>query len=271
MSGVHPMGDLAPRDIVARAITDRLAAGPGGVSDHVLLDTTRLGRETIATRFPTMVAACAAIGIDPAAEPVPVAPAEHFLCGGVRTDAWGRTGVVGLTAVGEVAATGAHGANRLASNSLLEGLVFGARAGERLAAGLPDRHDPAPSSPPPEPGRAGATHRSMDPDKVRSVLSQYAGIRRDAGGLATAVGLLDSSPQLAAAGGPGVSGGSDADLLLVARSVVAAAAARPESRGCHWRADAPAPAPEWALRRVEVIVRSGSLHVRTTTREQVPS
>lgn len=276
MSGGHPMGDLAPRDIVARAITDRLAAAPGGVGDHVLLDTTRLGRATIAARFPTMVAACAAIGIDPDTEPVPVAPAEHFLCGGVRTDGWGRTAVGGLSAVGEVAATGVHGANRLASNSLLEGLVFGARVAERLTAELPVRHDPAVESTAPRPAGEVGPHRGIDPDKVRAVLSHYAGIRRDAAGLATAAGLLESSWPRSAADGPAdpeSDGPADpaADLLLVARSVVAAAAARPESRGCHWRADAPAADPDWARRRVEVAGGPGTLRVRTTPREQEAS
>lgn len=270
MAGVHPLGDLAPRDIVARAIVERMADGPGGVSDHVLLDTTRLGRETVHRRFPTMVAACAAIGIDPVTEPVPVAPAEHFLCGGVRTDAWGRTGVTGLSAVGEVAATGVHGANRLASNSLLEGLVFGRRVATRLLTGTASRHDPdVPRVLAAAASAAAATQRidacagrdaEADAEKTRAVLSRHAGIRRDGAGLATAADIL-------AALAPASAGGEASDLHLVATALVAAAAARTESRGCHWRADAPVRDPAWEDRRVLVAAdEGGSVRATVTAR-----
>ncbi len=255
MGGVHPLGDLAPRDIVARAIVERMADGPGGVSDHVLLDTTRLGRETVHRRFPTMVAACAVIGIDPVTEPVPVAPAEHFLCGGVRTDAWGRTGVTGLSAVGEVAATGVHGANRLASNSLLEGLVFGRRVATRLLAGTAARHDPDTASVLAAAGAAAEVAREVDAaagrdaeadaEKTRAVLSRHVGIRRDGAGLATAGEILETLA-------PASVDGEGSQLHLVATALVAAAAARTESRGCHWRADAPVPDPAFEHRRVVV-------------------
>jgi len=276
MAGVHPLVDLAPRDIVARAITQRLEAAPGGVGDHVLLDATHLGRRAITQRFPTMVAACAGIGIDPATDPVPVAPAEHFLCGGIATDLWGWTGVPGLFAVGEVAATGVHGANRLASNSLLEGLVFGARVAARLTLDLPPRHDPDNASWP------GVTTPGVDTDalvnsgavtdagKVRAVLSQYAGIRRDPAGLATAVELLGPiSPTLSAATAdvPSIAGGPGADLSLVALAVVLAAVARRESRGCHWRADVPRPLPGWEKTQVELrLSEQAELNARTATR-----
>ena len=120
MTGVHPLADLAPRDVVAATITRRLAETG---AECVWLDATTIPR--FATRFPTVHAACAAIGIDPAKEPIPVTPAAHYTCGGITTDEHGRTGVPGLYAAGEVARTGLHGANRLASNSLLEGLVVG--------------------------------------------------------------------------------------------------------------------------------------------------
>lgn len=253
----HPLADLAPRDVVARAVTDRLADAPGGVGDHVLLDTTGLGAAVVHRRFPTMVAACAAIGVDPVTEPVPVAPAEHFLCGGVRADTWGRTGVPGLYAVGEVAATGVHGANRLASNSLLEGLVVGRRTADRLMLDppVPRRgapvHDrgPAAGSGGPAAGAAAPVPPGPDPDKVRAVLSRHAGIRRSADGLATAADLLAARRPTPA--GTGSRTGS-AELVTVARAVVAAAAARAESRGCHWRSDAPAPVHAWSGRAVEV-------------------
>src|SRR5919108_3897272 len=111
-----------------------MAQAPGGVDDHVFLDATGLGPDELRRRFPSVRAACLAAGIDPARQPIPVAPAAHYHCGGVLTDLHGRTSVPGLYAAGEVARTGLHGANRLAPNSLLEGLVVGARAAQAVAA-----------------------------------------------------------------------------------------------------------------------------------------
>lgn len=275
MAGVHPLADLAPRDIVARAITERLLGAPGGINDHVFLDATRLGFETVHTRFPTMVAACAAVGIDPVTQPVPVTPAEHFLCGGIATDAWGRTGVEGLSAVGEVAATGVHGANRLASNSLLEGLVFGRRVAARLLLDPPARHDPDPVATPATAHRRAGDSRvvsggdgdgpDLDADKIRAVLSRHVGIRRDGAALATAADLLaaaiptDDGPT---AYRPTVYGpcadGPDADLHTVASALVLAATEREESRGCHWRTDLPDPAAAWQDRQVVVRIADGT-------------
>ncbi len=136
MAGVHPLGDLAPRDVVSLAVTRRLAGAPGGVRDHVFLDATGIAPELFARRFPTVSAACAQAGINPNLQPIPVAPAAHYHCGGIITDLHGRTTVAGLYAVGEVTRTGLHGANRLASNSLLEGLVMGERAAEAVASEL---------------------------------------------------------------------------------------------------------------------------------------
>ena len=126
--GVHPLGDLAPRDVVSRAMVTRMQEL--GV-DHLFLDATGFGSDRITHRFPTIVAACRAFGIDPAFESIPVSPAAHYTMGGVRTDLSGRASLAGLYAVGEVAESGVHGANRLASNSLLEGVVFGRRCGRR--------------------------------------------------------------------------------------------------------------------------------------------
>ncbi|WP_007027826.1 FAD-binding protein, partial [Saccharomonospora iraqiensis] len=134
MRGEHPLADLAPRDVVSAAVTRRMAEAPGGVDDHVFLEAT--GVDGFARRFPTVHAACAAVGVDPTRQPIPVTPAAHFACGGVVTGTTGRTDVPGLYAAGEVARTGLHGANRLASNSLLEGLVLGRRAAESVAADL---------------------------------------------------------------------------------------------------------------------------------------
>jgi L-aspartate oxidase len=219
MAGRHPREDLAPRDIVAREI--EAAMRREGV-DHVWLDTTTIAPAVLRRRFPTVIASCEQFGLD-LVRPIPVAPAEHFLCGGVRVDRNGATDVAGLFAVGEVAATGVHGANRLASNSLLEGLVFG----RRVAAGLTLELPPASESV----SQVAPMAQDRDGERVRAILSKYAGIRRDAAGLNAALEELD--------------GLGDGPLATVARSVVVAAAARRESRGCHWRSDHPRTASEW--------------------------
>ena len=140
MVGQHELAELAPRDVVAKGI-HRVLLATG--ADHVFLDARHLGGDFLAGRFPTIVASCLAIGVDPAADLIPVAPAAHYASGGVRTDLRGRTSIPGLYACGEVACTGVHGANRLASNSLLEGLVFSRRIAEDIAAGLPEQAQPA--------------------------------------------------------------------------------------------------------------------------------
>ena len=131
MTRYHPGGDLAPRDVVARSIVreEEQTGGP------VFLTLAHLDADFVARRFPTIAEMCRRIGLDLARDPIPVGPAAHYIMGGVETDEWGRTSLPGLFAAGEVACTGVHGANRLASNSLLEGLVFGARAGDGDAAG----------------------------------------------------------------------------------------------------------------------------------------
>ncbi len=140
MEGQHPLADLAPRDVVAKAIMRRMRETG---AKHVWLDAREFGTEMWEKRFPTILASLRAIGVDPGTDLIPVAPAQHYASGGVRTDVHGRSSVRGLYAVGECACTGVHGANRLASNSLLEGLVFASRIGDVLAEGLPERRDPA--------------------------------------------------------------------------------------------------------------------------------
>ncbi len=232
MTGVHPLGALAPRDVVAAAITSRMTTTG---TDHVLLDATHLGGAKFRRRFPTVHAACTAIGVDPGRAPIPVAPAAHYQCGGVVTDTRGRTTVPGLYAAGEVARTGLHGANRLASNSLLEGLVMGTRAAEAVAADLAMSPCPGPPLPPSE------ARPVADRDAVQRVMSAHAGIGRDAAGLAAASAVAATTwrpvrtPRDA----------EDAGLTLAAVALLAAATARTETRGCHVRTDHPRSAARW--------------------------
>jgi L-aspartate oxidase len=218
MAGKHPLADLAPRDIVAREI-DSVLTRDG--ASHVWLDASAIPAATLHQRFPNILAACERAGIDATVAPIPVAPAEHFLCGGIRTDRWGATSVPGLYAVGETAATGVHGANRLASNSLLEGLVFGRRVAARLVLDFPERAGPIAAQELPDLSAAQGSH---DDARARTILSRHAGVRRSGAGLAAA------ADQLAHLSGT---------IATTARAVLTAAQARHESRGCHWRSDYP--------------------------------
>jgi L-aspartate oxidase len=246
MAGHHPLEDLAPRDIVARRIDAALGTHANAT---VGLDATALGRDVLRSRFPTAYRICMDHGIDPAREPIPVAPVQHYICGGVRTDAWGATDVTGLFAVGEVAATGVHGANRLASNSLLEGMVFGARVAERLVSELPA----APSGTEELPEQAPRV-RATSVAAIRSTMSRYAGVRRDAAGLNAASSALQDMSSSPASGSVDSEPAAEAaaNRWTVASALVAAAAARRESRGCHWRSDHPVTRADWQHR---VVVR----------------
>ncbi|UXA09368.1 L-aspartate oxidase [Mycobacterium sp. SMC-2] len=231
-AGVHPMGDLAPRDVVAAAIDARLKATG---DPCVFLDAR--GIKGFASRFPTVTAACRAAGIDPVRQPIPVVPGAHYSCGGVITDVHGQTGLPGLFAAGEVARTGMHGANRLASNSLLEGMVVGSRAGKAAAA-----HAMAA-------GRVRAVapesivHTALGRGELQAAMSRDASVVRDAAGLNRLSDMLYHAPLRAIAGRRDF---EDVALAAAARAVTAAALARNESRGCHHRAEYPDPAPEQA-------------------------
>jgi L-aspartate oxidase len=235
----HPLADLAPRDIVAAAITDTMAA-TGAPCVH--LDATALpGFER---RFPTVFAACRAAGIDPRREPIPVTPAAHYSCGGVVTDLHGRTAVPGLYAAGEVARTGLHGANRLASNSLLEGLVMGERAVQAVVAdrgvGQAAVLEPSPAVP--------LAPRSI----VQHAMSVAAGIGRSAAGLAAASDAVEAVTEV---GVPcDKAGVEDAALTLLAQALLAAAGTRTESRGCHRRTDFPDRDDVWQRSSLSIVL-----------------
>ncbi|MRH30355.1 L-aspartate oxidase [Microbacterium sp. SYP-A9085] len=238
----HPDGELAPRDVVARAIARRSAAQGA----PVVLDATGLYDADPAVRaarlrgrFPTIDGAVRARGFDWAREPVPVTPAAHYLMGGVVTDLDGRTSLAGLYAVGECARTGVHGANRLASNSLLEGAVFGARAGDAVAAHTASAAWPAPAPAPMAPRVAHARVTAPAPFSraaLQELMWRDAGLLRDAAGLAHAAGALTqwaAVPRIPRT----VAEHEDENLLTVARAVVAAASARTSSLGAHHRLD----------------------------------
>lgn len=236
MAGLHPLADLAPRDVVSAAMAERMAFAPGGVRDHLYLDARGIGEDRLLRRFPTIVAACRKAGIDPVTDVIPVAPAAHYSCGGVRADMNGRTTVPALYAVGEAACTGVHGANRLASNSLLEGLVVARRLAQSLRGNLPPRRNAAiPDQPD---ALIDADARSC----IATEMARDVGIRRSPEGLAvTARTLADAhfsaEPRLAA--------WEATNIHTVASLIVAAATARTESRGCHRRTDFTDPRDEW--------------------------
>ncbi|MEV4618390.1 L-aspartate oxidase [Asanoa sp. NPDC049573] len=234
MVGQHELAELAPRDVVAKGIHRVLLANG---TDHVFLDARHLGGEFLAQRFPTIVASCLAAGVDPATEPIPVAPAAHYASGGVRTDLHGRTSIPGLYACGEVACTGVHGANRLASNSLLEGLVFAKRIADHIAADLPEQSEPVP---------AEADAWVLDPGvrpALQRAMTRGAGVLRSAESLAATAGTIVGLG--ATRGRPTTASWEATNLVTVAAALVAAATAREETRGCHWREDHPAARPEW--------------------------
>ena len=229
MSGVHELADLAPRDVVAKQMA-RVMAEQG--VDHLFLDARGLGADLLHRRFPTLVANCADIGIDPVRDLVPVAPAAHYASGGVRTDLDGRTDVPGLFACGEVACTGVHGANRLASNSLLEGLVFANRIARAVAADLPQ-----PGTPVSHDVATGLVEPGARPELQRA-MTEGAGVLRDAESLATTAKLVtDLADRGTQTTGP--EAWETTNLVTIATALVDAADRRTETRGCHWREDYP--------------------------------
>ena len=278
--GQRFVDELAPRDVVSRAMAARMEAQ--GV-DHLWLDATDL--ERFSSRFPTIAASLAEIGLDPAGDWLPIAPAAHHLSGGVLTDLYGAASVPGLWAAGEAACTGVHGANRLASNSLLEGMVFGARLAERLASGAdgptatgamrallgrpgpgadgiipgrlvadpPTLRAPAQGQRPPAPADV-----AKERDRLQRAMTAGAGIVRSAASLqAAAATARELEPLAAGAGRPELTAGSDpvaqgelANLVTLAGALVGSALERQESRGAHFRSDFPDTDPRWRCRLI---------------------
>jgi L-aspartate oxidase len=241
-------GELQPRDVVARGLWAALASGR-----RALLDAREAVGESFPERFPTVFGACREHGLDPRVEPIPVAPAAHYHMGGVEVDLDGRTSVPGLWAAGEVACTGVHGANRLASNSLLEALVFGARVARSLAATLP--HLRRPGGPLELPPSASAPavddlDAAAAESAIRRVAWENVGLVRTASGLRGALAGIEAVAATLPSGPTRAR-----NLAIVVRLVATAALARPESRGAHFRADHPAADPAW--RRRILLARAG--------------
>jgi L-aspartate oxidase len=253
MLGEHPLADLAPRDVVAKAIMRRMRSEG---TPHVWLDGRMLGADTWLQRFPTILESCRTRGIDPVTDLIPVAPAQHYVSGGVRTDLWGRATIPGLYACGEVACTGVHGANRLASNSLLEGLVFARRIISALEQDEAIVREPlAPSVP-----------SGLLPHGVRRPLQQV--MDTEAGVLRSAESLTAADEQLARLGEAGGATPSTEDwettnLHQIATVLVRHALMRTETRGSHWREDFPLRDDEhWRVRLVTRIDDDGVLTTR---------
>ncbi len=258
MQGVHPLEDLAPRDVVASAISRRMAEAPGGVGDHVFLDATHLG-EKFYERFPSITEACKKAGIDPARDRIPVAPAAHYACGGVPADLDGVTEMPGFFAIGEVACTGVHGANRLASNSLTEGVVAGTRIGSCLSAELPDAVVLWPDV-----GRSfdAPLRNPAQRVEIRSVMSSQVGVLRTPEEMSSAVTQLEALASTASVGVSGSRASWEAtNLLIVASAVSTAARSRTESRGCHRRIDHLEPRDAWLTHLDVRMTLDGSLAV----------
>jgi L-aspartate oxidase len=251
MTARHPLAELAPRDIVARGVFAEIAAGRGA-----FLDAREALGARFAEKFPTVHASCIAAGIDPATQVIPIAPAAHYHMGGIAVDDRGRSSIDGLWAGGEVSSTGAHGANRLASNSLLEAVVYAARIADDIAG----RAIPSPARLP----DALVTPRGAAPDaavakRLRAMMSARVGVIRDGDGLAEAVRSFATLEREAT---------SIALRNMAAAALLVAAAAwtRRESRGAHFRSDHPADVPALAQRTMTTLTAAREVAESLTDR-----
>ncbi len=267
MKGVHELGSLAPRDIVAREI-DRQMKRRG--DKYVLLDCAAIGEKEFAERFPTITDRLRSFGIRAGRDPIPVVPAAHYMCGGVDVDLEGRTEIEGLFAVGEVACTGVHGANRLASNSLLEALVFAHRAAHVVPTDEPRTHP----DPPPEPGGGNGGEDvgviiDHEWDAVRRLLWDYVGLVRSMDRLDRAVErlaiLLKDAERLAGRVPLSPDVGELRNIALVGMLLASAARARHESRGLHFLAERPSADP--IAKESRARIAGGEVRVELTAPE----
>jgi L-aspartate oxidase len=262
MRGHHPLGDLAPRDVVSFTMLQRMNSNDGP-STHLWLDARGVGARRLEEEFPTTVEICRSLGVHPASEPIPIAPGAHYACGGIRADLDGNTSLHGLYAVGEVACTGVHGANRLASNSLTEAMISGARLGQHLADVLSSRRDtlsaPLLSSPGVGAGVDPATREAL-----AAQMSRHAGVLRNCAGLGSILETLEMTPEAPFA--PLDLATLEAtNLHTVSLLVSSAASMREESRGCHRRSDFAQTSDDWAqplclqIVEGEVVAQAGAM------------
>lgn len=248
MAAIHPMAELAPRDVVARAIQAQIS---GSAAGHVYLDLRHLERDLIRRRFPSISERLASHGFDLGKDLIPVAPAAHYFMGGIVADINGRTSMPGLLAIGEVSCTGVHGANRLASNSLLEGLVFGLRAadlaagsltglgGHAAASNMEPEASPAPALP-----ATSRSDRGAIREAVQETMSRNVAVVRSARSLHEALKELESLSAVGEAINGSIPDMELRNLLLLAREVTRSALVREESRGAHFRNDFPMRSPD---------------------------
>lgn len=250
--GAHPMAELAPRDVVAKAIMRKMRETD---TEHVWLDATAFPAQSWQRRFPTILESCLRNGIDPRTQPIPVVPAQHYASGGLATDLNGRTSIPGLFAVGECACTGVHGANRLASNSLLEGLVFADRVGSTLAAGLPDRREPL------EPSGSALLVEADDRTTIQQAMTDGVGVLRTADSIDAAITTIDKVIAQGD-GAPFTEAWETTNIAMTAAVLSRAAELREETRGSHWREDFPEVDDErWRVRIVSTRQPDGEVAV----------
>ncbi|MFA9387869.1 MAG: L-aspartate oxidase, partial [Methyloceanibacter sp.] len=256
MRAVHEDAELGPRDVAARAVYREIVGGRGA-----FLDCRPVG-PSLVDHFPAVIAACGRAGIDPTREAIPVAPAAHYHMGGVFTDAQGRSTVDGLWACGEVTSTGAHGANRLASNSLLEAVVFGARVADDIASSLP----PLPST---KIAIAMPDVETYEPNKeaeqtLRRTMSADVGVVRDAQSLTNALNTIVSLER------DNEDDKQFANMLTTAKLITAAALKRKESRGAHFRSDYPAPEAAQAKRSFITLTKADEIAREAASASSAP-